>query len=152
MGCSVVWSGSALGVPAPPSCSSESRPRRQEVISRRGYTSPISVADGCLSPRYRSEDCAWGGAKRSSQSMGAFHSPCTTAFLILNTDWSGRLRYCGDFFVFSALCSEKEWVESDEHFVVGSLLSFSRMCMAYVRGSCCVPPTLPRTHRSRSEV
>lgn len=142
----------ALGVFSP-NCSGETWPRQQEVISRRAATVVIHHhADGCLSLRYRLEDCAGGEPKQCGQSMRAFHSPWTSAFWSSPLIGRALLRYCWDFFFFSALCYEKEWVESDEHFGVGSLLSFSRMCMAYVRESCCVPPSLPRTHRSRLEV
>lgn len=138
----VGWAGAALG--AGPSCSTESWPRRQEVISRRAATAVIYHQYQWLTAAYLS-GIDWrtvhGGPKRCGQSMGAFHSPWTSAFWSSPLIGRARSDTVGIFSFFSlSLYYEKEWEESDERFGVGSLLSFSRMCMAYVRESCCVPP------------
>lgn len=88
---------------------------------RAGCTSPMSAADGCLSPRYRLENHCAGGPKQRSQSIGAFHSPWRSAF------WSspqiGCARCLGYCVLFCCIgYYEKEWVESDEHFCFGNLL------------------------------
>lgn len=73
-------------------------------------------------------------------------------YLVLSTDWLDSIQRCEGFFFFFLFCDLKRSGWSDEHFGIGSLLSFSRMCMAYVQESCCVPPSLPGTHRSCLEV
>lgn len=146
----VDWSCSALCMLA--ESPSKSWARRQEVISRR------TVVAAAIYHQYQPLTAAYlsgidwktvqGGPKWCGQSMRAFHSPWTSAF------WSsppiGRPHSHPAF--FPGVYYEKEWVESDEHFGVGSIQSFSWMCTAYVWESCCVPPSLPRTHRSRSDV
>lgn len=90
----------ALGVFSP-NCSGETWPRQQEVISRRAATVVIHHhADGCLSLRYRLEDCAGGEPKQCGQSMRAFHSPWTSAFWSSPLIGRALLRYCWDFFFF----------------------------------------------------
>lgn len=122
------------------------------ISTRQLYITNVS-SDGCLSLTYRLAGCAEGGlgGKALRPINGGISFSLNVCFLILPTDWLSHSGTVIIFFLY-VLCYEKEWEESDEHFGVGSLLSFSRMCMAYVRESCCVPPSLPRTHRSRLEV
>lgn len=150
----VGWAGAALG--AGPSCSTESWPRRQEVISRRAATAVIYHQYQWLTAAYLS-GIDWrtvqGGPKRCGQSMGAFHSPWTSAF------WSSPLigwvaPILWGFFLFSPfLCIMKRSGRRVMNTLVLAACWASRGCAWHMCENPVVfPPTLPRTHRSRLEV
>lgn len=93
---------------AGPSCSSESWPRLQEVISRRAAAAVIHHQYQWLTAAYLS-GIDWrtmhGGTKAVRPINGGISLSLNVCFLILNTDWSGSLQYCGDFYFFIFFCS-----------------------------------------------
>lgn len=105
--CRTGWFSFALGVlslrRSGESCVTKAARGHPSLYSRDGCTSPMSVADGCLSLRYRLEkDCA-GGTKAARPINGGISFSLNVWLLILTTDWLGSLRYCGDFFVFHVI-------------------------------------------------
>lgn len=69
----------------------------QLLFHHGSYTSPMSVADCCLSPTYRLEDCA-GGTKALRPINGGISFSLNICFLIFVADWSAPFWYCGLFF------------------------------------------------------